>query len=179
MTVKTRVTADEFFQLPESNQFIELIDGEIIMSPSPVPDHQDIIGNGFVLLRQVAKERGGRVFVSPMDVYLDDTNVPQPDVIYLAPDSRCAVTDKRLVGAPDLVVEVLSPGSIKRDRGEKFLLYERHGVREYWIVDPRDQLADVWQLRDGRYSLLGAFAAGESFESGLAGSVDAAALFSS
>lgn len=177
MTTQTRVTADEFFQLPESNQFIELIDGEIMMSPSPVPDHQDVIGNGFMLLKQAARERGGRVFVSPLDVHLDESNVPQPDIIYLAPDSRCVVAEKRLVGAPDLLVEVLSPGSIKRDRSEKFLLYERHGVREYWIIDPRDQLVEAWQLREGRFSLLGAFVVGETFESPLVGTIEVTRLF--
>jgi Uma2 family endonuclease len=130
-----------------------------------------------VLLKQVARERGGRVFVSPLDVHLDEINVPQPDLIYLAPDSRCVVAEKRLVGAPDLLVEVLSPGSVKRDRSEKFLLYERYGVREYWIIDPRDQLVEVWQLREGRFSLLGAFAIGETFDSPLVGTVEVARLF--
>ena len=177
MTVQSKVTAEEFFQLPESNQFIELIDGEIIMTPSPIPDHQDVIGNTFILLRQAAKDRGGRVFVSPLDVYLDEINVPQPDVIYLAQNSQCSVEAKRLVGAPDLLVEVVSPGSIKRDRSDKFLLYERFGVSEYWIIDPRDQLVEVWQLVDNRYALLGAFDPGESFESPLAGTIDVGALF--
>ena len=177
MVTRTRVTADEFFELPETNQFMELIDGEIIMSPSPVPDHQDVIGNGVILLKQHAKERGGRVFISPLDVKFDEVNVPQPDIIYLAPDSRCVIEEKRLVGAPDLLVEVLSPGSIKRDRSDKFLLYERYGVREYWIIDPRDQLVEVWQLKDGRYSLLGVFSPEETFVSPLVGEVEVSTLF--
>lgn len=177
MTTKTYVTAEEFFQLPESNQFIELIDGEIIMSPSPVPEHQDVILSTGILFRQAAKERGGRVFVSPMDVYLDETNVPQPDVIYLAPNSRCAVEAKRLVGIPELLVEVISSGSVTRDRRDKFQLYERFGVLEYWLIDPRDQTVEVWQWKDGRFVRLNLFIPGETFESVLVGMIEVTALF--
>jgi Uma2 family endonuclease len=177
MTTKTPVTAEQFFQLPETNQFVELLDGEIIMSPSPIPDHQDVVFNSGTVLKQAARERGGRAFIAPLDVKFDDMNVPQPDAIYLAPDSRCVVEEKRLVGIPDLLVEVLSPGTIKRDRSDKFLLYERYGVREYWIIDPRDQLIEVWQWKDGHFSLLGVFSPDETFESSLVGSVEVAALF--
>jgi Uma2 family endonuclease len=177
MATKAPVTADQFFQLPETNQFVELLDGEIIMSPSPIPDHQDVVGNSYVVLKQAAKQRGGRAFIAPLDVQFDELNVPQPDAIYLAPDSRCVVEEKRLVGAPDLLVEVVSPGSTKRDRSDKFLLYERYGVREYWIIDPRDQLVEVWQWKEGRFSLLGVFGPEETFESSLVGGVEVAALF--
>ncbi|MBC7870174.1 MAG: Uma2 family endonuclease, partial [Chitinophagaceae bacterium] len=137
MVIQTinKITADEYFQLPETNTPMELIDGEIIQMPSPVPNHQAVVGDLCVLLKQNVKSLGGRVFVSPLDVYLDDINVPQPDVMWLAPNSRCQVGEKRLSGAPDLIAEVLSPGSVSHDRRKKFRLYQQFGVREYWIVD--------------------------------------------
>lgn len=179
MAIKTPITAEQFFQLPETNQFIELLDGEVIMSPSPIPEHQDIVFNSGSVLKQAAKQRGGRAFIAPLDVQLDELNVPQPDAIYLAPDSRCVVEEKRLVGVPDLLVEVISPSTTKRDRSDKFLLYERFGVREYWIIDPRDQLVEVWQWKEGRFALLGAFTPKETFESSVIGTVQVTALFAS
>lgn len=177
MRTKTPVTAEQFFQLPETNQFVELLDGEVIMSPSPIPEHQDVVGNSYIVLKQAAKQRGGRAFIAPLDVQFDQLNVPQPDAIYLTPDSRCVVEEMRLVGVPDLLVEVISPSSIKRDRSDKFLLYERFGVREYWLIDPRDQLVEVWQGKEGHFSLLGVFSPEETFESSLIGTVEVTALF--
>ncbi len=172
-----RMTASEYLLLPETTQPMELLDGEVIMSPAPIPEHQTAVGNTYLLISGTVKERGGRAFFAPLDVRLDDLNVVQPDVMYLAPDTRCIVGEKYLIGAPDLIVEVLSPGSIKTDKRDKFRLYERFGVREYWLVSPRDQLVEVWLLTDQRFVLLNPYGVGETFESPLLGSVDASALF--
>ncbi|HVO44310.1 MAG TPA: Uma2 family endonuclease [Aggregatilineales bacterium] len=100
--LQTRITARQFFELPETNTPVQLLEGQVVISPSPTLEHQTIVGNVFLLRRQAAKERGGKAFVAPLDVFLDEENVPQPDVLWLAPDSRCTVQDKRLSGAPDL-----------------------------------------------------------------------------
>ncbi|MCK6577875.1 MAG: Uma2 family endonuclease [Anaerolineae bacterium] len=127
------------------------------------------------------KAVGGKVYIAPLDVVLDDANVVQPDVLWIAPEgAHCSVdeTTGRLRGAPDLVVEVLSPTSGYRDRRTKFRLYELHDVREYWLVDPREKLITVWTLREGRYELLDTYAENETFTAPLVGTVAAAALFS-
>jgi Uma2 family endonuclease len=101
----------------------------------------------------------------------------QPDALWVAPDGICKPEGrKRLVGAPDLMVEVLSLSTAYDDRKRKFELYESVGVREYWLVDPRDRLIEVWQLKDGRFERLGIYGVSDSFLSALVGSVDARAV---
>jgi len=164
--IKTRMTAVEFWQMTEStDQRFELIDGEAILMGTPTPDHQDVVLNGGVLLREIAKTQGGKVYVAPIEVYLDDENIPQPDVIWLAPDSRCKVTASRLEGAPDLIVEVFSPSTRQRDRVTKFRLYQKHGVREYWMIDPTAQYIEVWQYVAEKFEFFGVFKSGEAFNS--------------
>lgn len=158
-----RMTAAEFLALPETTQPTELLDGELLMSPSPVPKHQRINRRFCRLLEDIIPN--GEVFIAPLDVYLDEANIPQPDVIWVAQESRCQITEKRLEGPPDLIIEVVSPGSAIVDRREKFALYERHGVAEYWIAEPQAQFVEVCTLRGGRYERLGIFGANERFDS--------------
>jgi Uma2 family endonuclease len=113
----------------------------------------------------VAKKKGEKAFTSPIEVYLDEHNVFEPDVLYLKPDSKCKVEDKRLRGAPDLVVEVLSPSTAKYDRQEKYQAYEKHGVDEYWIVDPIHETLEVWTIAEEQFSRQGAYAKNDSFTS--------------
>jgi Uma2 family endonuclease len=176
--VKVRMTAAEFLSLPETNLPRQLLNGEVVELTAPELDHQDVAGNIFVLFRQVAKTIGGKAYVAPVDVYLDELNIPQPDVLWIAPDSKCqAEGTKRLNGAPDLIAEVLSPSTAREDKRVKFRLYEKYGVREYWIVDPRDQLVEVWHHNDRHYDLLDAYGIGETFTSALIGAVETNAIF--
>lgn len=156
-------TAEAFFDLADSAPFMELINGEVIMGGGAIPEHQKIVGNLYVLLRQIKPH--GEVFIAPLSVYLDPENVPEPDVIWVAEGGRCVVADKRLEGPPDLLVEVLSPSTAKYDKDEKFRLYERHGVREYWIADPANRYIEVWVLIDGVYQRQGIYEAGDTFTS--------------
>jgi len=160
---KTRMTAAAFRQLPETTQPTELIRGELIVSPSPIDAHQDLVFNLAVLIRSLMP--GGKVVVAPMDVYLDDENVLQPDVFWLAADSRCSSRNGYYYGAPELVVEVVSPASSTRDRRDKFDLYEAHGAREYWLADPAAQHVEVWQRQGERFARLGVFTEGGTFRS--------------
>jgi Uma2 family endonuclease len=165
MVERTRMSTADYLALPETTQPMELINGEVIVSPAPVPRHQGITLNTAFTLRNIAQTIGGKVYVSPIDVYLDEGQVPQPDVVYLAPDSRCEVTDKRLVGPPDLVVEVFSPGSVRHDKLDKFEIYERYGVREYWMLDPQETYIEVYR-RDGDALVhQGVYGPGQTFPS--------------
>ncbi len=176
--IKTRMTAKEFLQLPETNLPLQLLDGEVIEMNAPTLPHQDVVGNTFVLFKLKARELGGKAYVAPVDVYFDELNIPQPDIMWLAPDTQCQmVGTERLSGAPDLIAEVLSPTTAHIDRKKKFRLYEKYGVREYWLVEPRDQLIEVWQHQEGRFTLLDAYGVGETFVSLLIGEVEVATLF--
>jgi Uma2 family endonuclease len=162
-----RVTAADYYNLPEYAQhdLIQLIDGEVSIGVPPTPRHQTIVGEILFLLLLAARKRGGRAFTAPVEVYLDAHNIFEPDVLYLGADSACRVEDKRLVGAPDLVVEVLSPGTARFDRQQKYAAYEQHGVREYWIVDPAHEVLEVWVWRDGSYTRMGVYAGEDTFDS--------------
>lgn len=169
---RTRITAADYYQLPEYDQhdLIQLIDGEVIIGMPPIPQHQRLVREILFLLTGISRQRGGEAFSAPIEVYLDEHNIYEPDVLYLKPDSRCTVGDKRLTGAPDLVVEVLSPGTAKYDRQEKYQAYERHGVGEYWIVDPVHEVVEVWTLDEaGMFRRQGAFAGDDTFPSAILG----------
>jgi Uma2 family endonuclease len=181
----TPITPEEYQQLPETNIHMEIRGGVIVyphwsketMSPAPIPDHQDIAGNIYVILKMYQREHGGKTYFSPIDVYLPGrVKAIQPDVLWLAPGSQCVQTDTNLRGAPELIVEVLSPSTAQYDKTVKFNLYQSAGVREYWMADPRDRLIEVHQLVDRIFVRVGAFA--EAFTSPLLGAqVGAAAIF--
>lgn len=175
--IRTRMTAAEFDQLPETNTPTELIEGELIVSPSPMPKHQRVSRCTVGVLEDLIPN--GEIFYAPMDVYFDDENIPQPDIIWVAEGSRCKITDKRLEGAPDLIVEIFSPGTVSRDKIGKFELYERYGLREYWMIDPNEAYIEVYRHEDGRFIRQGTYAPGSTFESAVLGgkSVTVAALF--
>ncbi len=171
-----KMTANEFLALPVSNLHHELINGEEIMSPAPTGKHQRAVGNLFIFVKHIVPN--GEVLFAPVDVYLDDENIVQPDVLWVAAGSTCTwVEDKYLSGAPDLVVEVFSPGTVRADRKDKFRLYEKFGVREYWMVDPDEKLLEIWQLPGGRFVLVDVYGPGDACQSPLLGAVDLSAIF--
>ena len=163
----TRIQAADYFQLPEYDQhdLIQLIDGEVVIGMPPIPKHQRIVRDIVFLFTTIARSKGGEAFTSPIEVYLDENNVYEPDVLYLRPDSTCSVGDSRLTGAPDLVVEVLSPGTARFDRQTKYQAYQQQGVGEYWIVDPVHETVEVWTLDEGQFSRQGAYAGEDTFAS--------------
>ncbi|HVU15084.1 MAG TPA: Uma2 family endonuclease [Phototrophicaceae bacterium] len=164
-----KVTAAEFLSGPETNKIVELINEEIIVAPSPVDPHQEAAGSLYMrLARQV---KSGKWRFAPMDVYLDEANVVQPDIFWVSDDNpNCHLADgKYWRGAPDFVVEILSPGTTRQDRHVKYALYEKHGVREYWIVDAAELYIEVYALRDGRFERLGVFGLGEPLKSSVLG----------
>jgi Uma2 family endonuclease len=116
---------------------------------------------------------GGELRFSPSDVYLDDFNVVQPDLFWVSPDkSLCKLgEDGYWHGAPDLVIEIFSEGTVLRDRREKFLLYQKFGTREYWMVDPAGKYIEVWRLHGKELRRDGLFGAEDTFESAALGGV--------
>lgn len=160
---KIRMTAQEFFELPETNTPTELIEGELILSPSPIPVHQRIIGLIYLLLTKLIPN--GEVFFAPIDVYFDEDNIPQPDVVWVSENGNCTIGEKRLISAPDLIVEVFSHGTVRTDKKKKFRLYQKYGVREYWMVDPVEQYIEVWQHDGERFILIDVFDSDDTFAS--------------
>src|SRR5438105_4685193 len=132
-----RWTFDELAaEVPESNQPMELWDGELIMASASSFFHQEVVARFYDALKQwVAQRHLGKVVFTPIDMILTSRRVTQPDVLFISNERRHFIQD-RVRGAADLVAEVLWPDSRRRDRIEKRDLYEQHGVREYWIVDP-------------------------------------------
>jgi Uma2 family endonuclease len=167
MVSKTHMTADEFFQLPETNQPTELIDGELIVSAPPIPKHQRLNRRFVILLDDLIPD--GELFFAPIGVYFDAENIPEPDIVWLAENSKCGVGDKYLEGPPDLIIEIFSPGTARFDRREKYELYERYGVREYWMADPEAQYVEVWTGKDGKFFRHGVYGADDSFNSPVLG----------
>ena len=124
----------DYSALPDEPR-CELIYGRFYLSPSPVRIHQFVVGHIGRVLYDIAEATGGETLVAPMDVHLADHTVAQPDVLYVSPE-RQEILQTWIEGAPDLVVEVLSPSTARMDRLLKLNRYAEAGVREYWLVDP-------------------------------------------
>jgi Uma2 family endonuclease len=146
-TAPRPLTIYDYREMPEGPPYCQLIEGELEMSPSPNREHQEILTNIFsAFVRYLDKYAGGRVYVAPFDVYLTDLNVYQPDIVFVSKDRKSILTDQGTEGAPDLVIEILSPRTAKLDRGVKRDIYARTGVQELWIVDPERQQIEVYDL---------------------------------
>lgn len=141
--------AEDYWALPEGAP-VELLRGELVMSPAPKSSHQIVVGELYVRLHAAALRSGGLCLVAPADVILSEDTILQPDVLYVAKDRRGIIGD-RVNGPPDLIIEVLSAGAERRDRVQKLNLYAQYGVPEFWIVDPRAQSIDFLLLDQGRY----------------------------
>ena len=145
-----KLTYDDFVQFPDDGNRHELIDGEHYVTPAPKYRHQIILGNLHLLIASWLEDHPvGRVILSPFDVLISDFDVVEPDLLYLSNERAATViTEKYAQGIPELVVEIASPSTRRRDEGIKRHLYERAGVTEYWIVDPEVDRVRV-NRRDG------------------------------
>jgi len=161
-------TYDELVaEMPETNQPHELWDGELIMAPAPFFDHQKTVLRFYRRLDDwVSSGSLGEVITSPIDMVLSPHRVVQPDVAFIARD-RLAIIQRVIMGPADLVAEVVSLGGRSRDRIERRDLYEQHGVKEYWIIDPEPETVEVLALVNGRYELVKRSLPGETAASRL------------
>ena len=152
---------DFLIAVEEFPQFrVEFIDGEIVMTPAPVPFHQLISGNLYRILdRHIYDKKLGRLFYAPIDVELrPKTRVLEPDLIFIAQERVAElVGEKRITGAPDLVIEILSAATTRSDRHVKLPLYAESDVAEYWIVDPENLAVEVYTLDGATYRVAGIF----------------------
>src|SRR6266542_2906772 len=140
-----RYTYEDYEKLPEGAPY-QLIGGELVMTPSPVPYHQSVSRKiEFELIKFVEEKKLGEVFDAPIDVYLSETETYQPDIIFISKDRLRIIGEKKIEAAPDLVIEILSPSTAYYDLKHKRRIYESSGVREYWIVDPMEKSVEVYE----------------------------------
>lgn len=155
-------TEEDYFALPETNRYAELSEGRLIVPPHPPHSHQQALKNLFVRLHPFVQTRDlGIVQVAPLSVRLWPGKIREPDILFVAKEHADRI-EEQVYGIPDLVVEVISPGTRRTDRLEKFFEYARAGVGEYWIVDPDEQSIEIYSLREGAYTPLGKFGLGQT-----------------
>jgi Uma2 family endonuclease len=154
MATTTRLTYRDLESIPQEREGDrhELIDGELIVTPSPIPRHQIVSGNiAYALLEHVRERDLGLVLYAPADVRLTPDNVLIPDILFVTRDRLHIIGPQAIDAPPDLVVEILSPGTRQRDLSTKRALYARFGVQEYWIVDPEARNVTVLGLTGDNY----------------------------
>src|SRR5436309_59662 len=128
-----KLTYEDYVDLPDDGKRYEILDGELEVSPAPAPRHQAVSRNLlFILHGHIHPRRLGSVYHAPIDVLLANTSIVQPDLVFIAAGRESIVTKRAIEGPPDLMVEILSPWSIRRDRVAKAALYARFGIRCYW-----------------------------------------------
>ena len=148
-----RWTYEEYYKLDDDQRY-EIIDGNLLMAPAPDTWHQGWSRDLFRIIdRHVTAQRLGKVFFAPVDVVLDAENTVQPDIVFIATANAGIIQRRAIFGTPDLLVELVSPSSERRDRYEKKDLYTRFGVKEYWIGDPANKALEILTLKEGRYEL--------------------------
>jgi len=148
-----KLTYDDFVLFPDDGKRHELIDGEHYVTPPPNVRHQQILGelHGFVWTHLQVRPIG-RVFLAPFDVVFSRFDVVEPDLLYVSHETAARIlTPQNAQGTPDLVVEIASPGTRRRDDTIKKRLYERAGVAEYWIIDPERDIVRIFRSADGQF----------------------------
>lgn len=162
---RTQLTYDDLQAFPEDNLRRELIDGELIVTAAPGGSHQDVaLRLGAALLKH-AEHHGGHAYMAPRDVYLDDANVVEPDVLFLREEHLDRIEERVVRGAPDIVVEVSSPSTRRLELVRKRGLYARFGVPEYWYVDLQAEEVYIDRLVKGSYTKSRTLSRGEVLES--------------
>jgi Uma2 family endonuclease len=152
-----QISVNEFRQMDFDDfedAYYELINGYIMKKSAPRPQHQRI---SMKLSRAISnylfENKIGEIFASPIDVFLDDFNAFQPDLVFIPNENQHFITDDGIIGVPDLIIEIISPSSVLRDRVDKKNVCERLKVKEYWIIDPQNQEVEIYTIQSGRYEL--------------------------
>lgn len=150
-TPPPRTMLEVYQGLPEGT-LAQLIHNQIYMSPAPTSSHQIVLGKIFNQLYDfVEKSNLGQVIVAPVDVYLNRNNAFQPDIIFIATNNLQNLKESGYYGAPDLVIEILSPGTWRFDKEDKRDEYERSGVKEYWMIEPVDKSTEGFVLQNNEF----------------------------
>ena len=162
---KIKFTYEDYCNAPEDKRY-ELHDGDLILVPSPKEQHQTTALDLATELKMFTRRAGnGHVYIAPFDIVFSNHDVVQPDVIFVSNERSGIITADNIQGAPDLVVEVLSPSTAHRDRTFKRSLYARHGVREFWLVDTDAHTIEVLLLGPNGYSVAAVYTAGQTLTS--------------
>ena len=160
--IPVKLTYRDYMAWPDDGRRYELFEGELYMVPSPSVKHQRISRTLMLLLAQFVDEyQLGEVFGAPLDVVFTEATFVQPDILFISHQRRGIIGEQNISGAPDLVVEILSPSTEERDRGIKSQLYCRYGVQEYWLVDPEERTVEVLTLSPEGYQVLGRYSEDE------------------
>jgi Uma2 family endonuclease len=168
MPVDIRLTYEDYCRLPSDGKRYEIIEGELFVIPSPVRPHQRAVTRLTSYLSVFVRENDlGEVFVAPFDVVFSRFDVVEPDLLYVSRGRRSVLTEKNVQGAPDLVVEVLSPTTAGTDRTIKLKLYARYGVQEYWIIDPYGPSAEIYRRQERGFEPVRTLGATDSLTSPL------------
>ena len=160
--VAARLTYEDYANTPEGERY-ELIDGELILLTTPNTIHQRVRIQLWRQFMPVEKRGLGWGYPVPVDVVLSDHDVVQPDLQFILKENAHIITEANVQGAPDLVVEIVSPETARRDWNEKRDLYAKHGVKELWIADPDERVVWVMALRDGEYEVVGKYGDTQTF----------------
>jgi len=143
-------TYEDYLQLPDNGKRYEIINGELYMVPAPTLGHQDTIGEFHFTIKSFLKINPiGKIYLAPTDIIFSEIDVLQPDLIFVSKEKFDILTGANIQGAPDLVIEVLSPGTEKRDRTIKLKAYSKFGVLEYWMANDVTETVEVWR-RNGK-----------------------------
>ena len=165
MVTAARLTYQDYLNAPDDERY-ELLNGELILVASPNMDHQDVVTNLGTHVSVFVREGDlGKLYFAPTDVILSDSEVVQPDLLFISKEREHIRTPANIQGAPDLIVEILSPSSARRDWGYKRELYAKHEVKEYWIVDPTNRVVFVMLLNDGVLRLEATYGKGDTVTS--------------
>jgi Uma2 family endonuclease len=162
-------TYEDLFSLPDDGRRYEIIEGELYEMPSPSWVHAAVITNLITFLIPIVTRLGGRWFTAPLDIFFQGANPVQPDILILLPDWSGSLTQRGIEGAPDLLIEVLSPSNRGHDLLTKRALYARAGVREYWLVDPEARAIEILTLDRDAFHLAVAVSGGDPLVSPLLG----------
>jgi Uma2 family endonuclease len=154
--------------MPNDRNRYEVVGGALIVTPSPTTTHQKVSKRiGYEFMLQIEHPGAGIVFYAPLDVIFDQTNTVEPDLLVVRTERKNIISERGIEGAPDLVVEILSPSTARNDRELKKKLYADRGVREYWIVDPAARSIEVLALGGAGYDAAGTYGPGATATSGL------------
>ena len=166
--VQPRLTYPELRLMPDDGKRYELIDGEVFVTPSPNEKHQRVLGNLFLSFSSHARPGNlGRVYIAPFDVVFGEKTALQPDLLFVSAKRLGIIGPEYVLGAPDLVVEILSPYRQSYDRVTKLEQYALYGVTEYWIIDPIAESVEIYALVGSKYELKGVFAGDDNLQTPL------------
>ncbi len=166
--IQARLTYPELRVMPDDGKRYELIDGEVFVAPAPSEKHQRVLGRLYLSMgNHVERQKLGRVYFAPFDVVFTEKTALEPDLIFVSAARVGIIGPEYIIGAPDLVVEILSPHRPAFDRVTKFKQYAQYGVGEYWMIDPVADTVEMYSLRGKTYELKDTYGGDETLKSPL------------